>query len=120
MVPRRKSLVPPPPESCPLNTCMKYLGGAWTPNLIWYLAAGPRRFTELKHDLAGISSKMLTTRLRELTDLGILVREQIPTSPPTVEYRLTKLGLELKPAINAIASVGMRLKEIAALRKTRV
>jgi DNA-binding HxlR family transcriptional regulator len=90
---------------------MSYLGGAWTPNIIWYLGAGPRRFSELKHDLAGISAKMLTQRLRELTKIGIVNRSEVQTSPPTIEYRLTELGAELKPVLDAIVSVGMRLKE---------
>jgi DNA-binding HxlR family transcriptional regulator len=119
MVPRRKSRVTPPPEFCPLKTCMNYLGGAWTPNLIWYLAGGPRRFTELKHDLSGISAKMLTTRLRRLADLGIVDRLEVATSPPTIEYRLTDIGLELKPAIDAIVSVGVRLKKLAAQRAAK-
>ena len=110
MVPRRKNRAPAPPPDCPLKRCMGYLGGAWTPNIIWYLGAGPRRFSELKHDLAGVSAKMLAQRLRQLVKLGILVREEQPTSPPTVEYGLTALGQELKPAIDAIVRVGLRLK----------
>jgi DNA-binding HxlR family transcriptional regulator len=112
MVPRRKSKAPPPPPDCPLKRCMGYISGAWTPNIIWYLGAGPRRFTELKHDLAGVSAKMLTQRLRQLVTLGIVERTERPTSPPTVEYALTTLGQELKPAIDAIVSVGHRLKAV--------
>lgn len=110
MVPRRKNLVQPPPDTCPLKVCMSYLGGAWTPNIIWYLSASPRRFTELKQDLAGVSAKMLTQRLRGLMELGIVERIERKTSPPTVEYHLSTLGLELKPALEAIISVGLRLK----------
>ena len=85
-------------------------GGAWTPNIIWYLSAGPRRFGELRHDIPGISAKVLTTRLRDLEEKGIVLRDVKPTSPPSVEYSLTVLGGELKPAIGAIVSVGHRLK----------
>jgi DNA-binding HxlR family transcriptional regulator len=95
---------------------MSYIGGAWTPNVIWYLGAGPRRFSELKLDLAGVSAKMLTTRLRQLVEMGLVYREERPTSPPTVEYGLTALGGELRPAIQAIADVGMRLKELQLKR----
>jgi DNA-binding HxlR family transcriptional regulator len=49
MVPRRKNKVAPP--ECPLTACLKIVGGAWTPNVVWYLKAQPRRFTELKSDL---------------------------------------------------------------------
>ncbi len=98
---------------------MSYLGGAWTPNIIWYLSASPRRFTELKHDLAGVSAKMLTQRLRGLMESGIVGRKERTTSPPTVEYHLTTLGMELKPALEAIVSVGQRLKAHQATGKIR-
>lgn len=91
---------------------MRFLGGAWTPNIIWYLSGGPRRFSELKHDLSGISAKMLTQRLRDLTESGIVARMELSTSPPTVEYSLTETGMELKPAIDAIVRVGERLKKL--------
>jgi DNA-binding HxlR family transcriptional regulator len=95
---------------------MNFLGGAWTTNVIWYLGSGPRRFTELKTDLAGVSAKMLTHRLRKLTNLGVVQRSELHTSPPTVEYALTELGMELKPAIEAIVQVGAKLH--AAKRKS--
>lgn len=91
---------------------MSYIGGAWTTNIIWYLGAGPRRFSELKHDLAGVSAKMLTQRLRHLVQIGVVERREQPTSPPTVEYSLTTIGSELTPAINAIVRVGEKLKRL--------
>lgn len=115
MVPRRKNKVTPPPSTCPLKLCMNYIGGAWTPNIIWYLSGGPRRFSELKHDLSGVSAKMLTHRLRHLIEIGVVRREELPTSPPTVEYSLTKIGCELKPAIEAIVRVGEKLKRSGKL-----
>lgn len=115
MVPRRKSKVTSPPPACPLKVCMTFLGGAWTPNIIWYLSAGPRRFSELKHDLAGVSAKMLTQRLRHLVDMGVVERHEQSTSPPTVEYSLSDVGQELKPAIEAIVRVGEKLKRMKRL-----
>jgi len=111
MVVRRKNKIEPHPSGCPVDKCMAVIGGAWTPNIIWFLAGQPRRFSELKSDIEGISAKMLTTRLRKLEAEGIVLREVMPTSPPTVEYSLTELGKELKPAIDAIVDVGHRLKE---------
>jgi DNA-binding HxlR family transcriptional regulator len=91
--------------------CMALLGGAWTPNVIWYLIGGPRRFSELRSDIPPISAKVLTTRLRELEHLGVVNRTVVPTSPPSVEYELTALGRELVPAIRAISAVGHKLRE---------
>jgi len=106
----RKSKVAAPPPQCPLTTCMSLLGGAWTPNVIWYLSGGPRRFGELRRDIPRISAKVLAARLRALEKKGVIHREVMPTSPPSVEYELTELGSELIPVINAIVKVGHRLK----------
>jgi DNA-binding HxlR family transcriptional regulator len=108
----RPSRVTPPPEECPLTECMAFLGGAWTPNVVWYLREGPRRFNELRGDIPGISAKVLSTRLQRLAAEGIVTRTVMPTSPPTVEYELTDLGRELLPAVDAIVDVGHRLKQL--------
>lgn len=110
----RRSKAPPPPPGCPMAACMAVLGGAWTPSLIWKLSGGPRRFGELRRDIPGISPKMLATRLRELEEKGVVVREVVPTSPPSVEYSLSELGRELVPVINTIVRVGTRLREASA------
>jgi len=118
MVPRRKTLVPPP--VCPLTTCMRVIGGAWTPNVVWYLRGGARRFSELKSDLQGVSAKTLTARLRKLEVDGVVLREVKPTSPPTVEYRLTPLGSRLIPEVEAIVDVGNELKRLRRERDASV
>ena len=107
----RKSKAPPPPPGCPMAACMAVLGGAWTPSVIWKLSGGPRRFGELSRDIPSISPKMLTTRLRELERKGVVIREVVPSSPPSVEYSLSDLGRELVPVINTIVRVGTRLRE---------
>ncbi len=94
---------------CPMSKCMGLLGGLWTPELIWALSDGPRRFSEIQRSNAFISAKVLTTRLRDLEKRGVLTRSVMPTSPPTVEYALTPLGQDLLPAIRSIVEVGTRL-----------
>lgn len=107
----RKNQSPKPPPSCPLTECMAVIGGAWTTNVIWSLRMGPRRFSELRVDIPPVSPKVLTAQLRKLEKRGVLRREVKPTSPPSVEYSLTDLGAELVPAIDAIVSVGHKLKQ---------
>lgn len=109
---RRKNRTPHP--MCPLSDCMAFIGGAWTPNILWYLSSGPRRFCELRSDIPLVSAKVLTQRLRELEDRGLLSRVVMDTSPPSVEYALTALGLEFMPVIQAIAAVGQRLRDSSA------
>jgi DNA-binding HxlR family transcriptional regulator len=99
-----------PPLECPLTECMALLGGAWTPNVVWYLSGGPRRFGELRADIPPISAKILSARLRALKKKGVITRRVMPTSPPSVEYALTYVGRELVPAISAIVEVGRKLK----------
>lgn len=111
----RKSKVAPPPGGCPLSACLDLIAGAWAPNIIWYLSEAPRRFSELKADIPGISAKMLTARLKDLQSHGVIDRTVKPTSPPSVEYELTELGRELVPAINAIVAVGHKLKQRGSL-----
>jgi DNA-binding HxlR family transcriptional regulator len=110
MVKRRKSLVEHPPSECPLKRCMSLVTGAWTADLLWYLRAGERCFSELQSDLKGISAKVLTSRLRLLEREGVLERIPKPTSPPTVFYALTPLGSELLEAVTTIMDIGRRLK----------
>jgi DNA-binding HxlR family transcriptional regulator len=107
----RKSKAPAP--LCPLGECMSLLKGAWAPAVIWHLSGGPRRFGELRSDIGSVSAKVLSARLRELQAKGVVVRQVLPTSPPSVEYSLSELGQELSPAIAAIVSVGHRLKQRA-------
>lgn len=106
----RRNRAEPLEPLCPLGECMALLGGQWTPNIVWHLSGGPRRFSELRRDIPEISAKVLTTRLREMEEAGIVSRTVVPTSPPSVEYQLTDLGLELMPAIKAIVAVGKKLK----------
>ncbi|WP_299848007.1 helix-turn-helix domain-containing protein [uncultured Roseovarius sp.] len=110
----RKNASPKPPEPCMLTECMSVIAGAWAPNVIWCLRAGPRRFSELKSDIPPVTSKVLSTRLRELEDRGVILRTVMPTTPPSVEYQLTPLGAELIPALEAVVEVGHKLKALRA------
>lgn len=106
----RKNRSTPPPEPCLLTECMAIIAGAWAPNVIWHLRAGPRRFSELRIDIPPVSAKVLSQRLRELESRGVITRTIQPTTPPSVEYALTGLGQELVPALSAIVDVGHKLK----------
>lgn len=107
----RKNRSAPPPEPCALTECMAIIAGAWAPNVIWHLRAGPRRFNELRLDIPPISAKVLSQRLRELEGRKVITRTIQPTTPPSVEYALTHLGRELVPALEAIVDVGHKLKQ---------
>jgi DNA-binding HxlR family transcriptional regulator len=103
----RKTVAPPP--GCPMSACMSLLGGVWTPDVIWNLSEGARRFSELRRAMPTISAKVLSARLKDLEGRGVLRRSVLATTPPSVEYALTELGEELIPAIRAIVDVGSKL-----------
>lgn len=105
----RKSVAAALTRKCPMSACMALLGGMWTPNVIWQLSHGARRFGELAKEIPGISPKMLSVRLRELETKRVVVRTVIPDSPPSVRYALSPLGQELTPVIESIVKVGWRL-----------
>lgn len=111
----RKNRSAPPPQTCALTECMAIIAGAWAPNVIWHLRAGPRRFNELRVDIPPISAKVLSQRLRELESRRVITRTIQPTNPPSVEYALTPLGRELVPALDAIVEVGHKLKATAPI-----
>jgi len=110
MLKQRRNDSPRPPPTCALSLCVSYLSGEWTPNILWYLAAQPRRFSELKRDLAGVSAKVLTQRLKRLQADGLILRSSVGSSPPSVEYSLTELGHELRPALVSLVRVGELIK----------
>lgn len=97
-----------PANQCPVKEVLRFLAGAWTPEIFYHLGQGPQRFGQLQKAI-GSSPKMLTTRLRELESHGIVRREVVPSKPPAVYYHLTDFGREFKPVLQAIVKVGKGL-----------
>ncbi len=106
----RNNPTPRPPPECPVLGCIELIRGAWAPNVVWFLANGPRRFGELRRDISQVSAKVLAARLRAMEAQGVIARHEIATSPATVEYNLTPAGSELVPVVHLLLDVGMKLK----------
>lgn len=79
-------------ETCASHQAVGRLADKWTLLLIYALAQGTKRYSELQRQIAGISPKMLTQTLRSLEENGYVEREIFPEVPPRVEYSLTELG----------------------------
>jgi DNA-binding HxlR family transcriptional regulator len=82
---------------------LKLVGDKWSVLIVAMLGDGPRRFSELRRAIEGISQRMLTLTLRGLERDGLVSRTVFPTIPPRVDYELTKLGLTLLEPIGALA-----------------
>lgn len=78
------------------------LGKRWSGILLAVLMQGEARFAELRRAVPGISERMLSDRLTELTAAGLVVREVVPGPPLGVNYRLTRAGAALGPAMEAL------------------
>jgi DNA-binding HxlR family transcriptional regulator len=89
---------------------MRLLGGRWRLLLVSYLLDGPRRFSDLRRDMPGISQRMLTLDLRALEDAGLVRRTVYPEVPVRVEYDLTADGDRLRPVVGVMREFGLWLK----------
>jgi DNA-binding HxlR family transcriptional regulator len=67
----------------------------WTVLILIVLGAKPRRFSEIHRAVPDISKRMLTQTLRDLERDGMVTRHVFPTKPPSVEYRLSPLGVSV-------------------------
>jgi DNA-binding HxlR family transcriptional regulator len=80
------------------------VGDKWSMQVVMQLADGPRRFSELKRALDGVSQRMLTLTLRGLERDGLISRHVTPTIPPRVDYVLTELGSSLREPVRALGA----------------
>jgi DNA-binding HxlR family transcriptional regulator len=79
------------------------LGKRWTGVIIGALCNGPARFAEIARAVPGITEGMLSGRLQELQEAGIVEREVLEGPPLATVYRLTERGTSLEPALMALA-----------------
>jgi len=84
-------------DACGLAHAMELLGERWAMLVLRELAYGPRRFSELKADLTGISANVLTQRLTELEARGLVRRSKLPPPASVQVYEATEWGLEVVP-----------------------
>ncbi|WP_342346932.1 helix-turn-helix domain-containing protein [uncultured Nitrospira sp.] len=101
--------LPPSSFGCPLDSLLRVLAGPWTIYILCRLHNnGETRFGQLKRQMPGISSKMLTERLRSLEKAEIIFRHQASTIPLQVIYGLTTEGRELTTILNQINTLAGR------------
>lgn len=85
---------------CPhFHAAIELIGKRWTGAIVCALTDRPLRFGELTKAVPGLSDRLLSRRLRELEDEGLVKREVESGSPVRVTYSLTEAGTDLGPAI---------------------
>jgi len=104
-------------SSCPVRDVLDRIGDKWSVLILMMLAQGPKRFSVLNKAVGDISKRMLTQTLRSLQRDGLVERTVYPTTPPTVDYRLTRLGQSaLVPLTGLIVWADARHDEIRHAR----
>src|SRR5260221_8599444 len=89
-------------KNCPTRQVLDLIADKYTVLVIIFLQDTPRRFSELKRMITGISQKVLTQTLRSLEREGLLTRTIYAEVPPRVEYALTPLGATLIEPLAAL------------------
>ena len=91
---------------CPIRDVLDQIGDKWSTLLLLTLADGPQRFGAIKRMVPDISQRMLTQTLRDLQRDGLINRTVFPTTPPSVEYRLTPARPIAAQALGRIDRLG--------------
>ena len=95
-------------DACGLAHAMELLGERWAMLVLRELAYGPRRFSDLKNDLQGISANVLTQRLTELEARGLVRKTRLPPPAAVQVYEATAWGLEVVPVIASLGKWAAR------------
>jgi DNA-binding HxlR family transcriptional regulator len=102
---------------CPVDAMMRVMDGRWKGTILWRLLDGPRRTSELRRSIPGITERMLIRHLQELAADGIVERDDKKTIPPCVYYSLSSYGRTLAPVVETMCKWGRsHLKRLAARR----
>ncbi|WP_020620330.1 winged helix-turn-helix transcriptional regulator [Paenibacillus daejeonensis] len=91
-------------QICPrFERAVEILSKRWTTLIVYQLLEGPQRFVAIENSLTNLSSKVLSERLKELEEEGIIERTVYPEKPVRIEYALTSKGQELAPLMEQIS-----------------
>ena len=104
-------------ERCGAQQVLERIADRWTALVIYALADGTKRYSQLQRTIGGVSQKMLTQTLRNLERDGLVERQVYPVIPPKVEYSLTPLGRTLIEPLRSICKwAEMHLVELEQAR----
>jgi DNA-binding HxlR family transcriptional regulator len=95
-------------DPCGIARALDLLGERWALLVVRELVLGPKRFTDLRGGLPGLSPDVLVQRLRDLERAGIMRRGTLPPPAGSRIYELTEWGHELEPVLLALGRWGSR------------
>jgi DNA-binding HxlR family transcriptional regulator len=89
-------------DACGTAHALELIGERWALIVLRELLLGPRRFSDLRADIPGISANVLTQRLTELEERGLVRRTRLPPPAAREVYEATPWGLEAEPVVQAL------------------
>ncbi|GGU90584.1 HxlR family transcriptional regulator [Actinomadura cremea] len=95
-------------QFCGLARALEMIGERWTLLIVRDLLSGPKRYTDLRKGLVAIPTNILSTRLKQLEEAGLVVRRALPRPERAIVYELTDYGRDLEPALIALGRWGAR------------
>jgi DNA-binding HxlR family transcriptional regulator len=95
-------------EACGIPRALDRVGERWALMIVRELLLGPKRFTDIRASLPGLSADILAQRLRELEATGVVRHHKLPPPAASQVYDLTEWGLELEPVVVALGRWGAR------------
>ncbi len=95
-------------DGCAAAHALDLVGERWALLVVRELLLGPKRFTDLRAGLPGVSPNVLAQRLRELERVGVVRRRRLPPPAASKVYELTEWGAELEPVIVRLGRWGAR------------
>src|ERR1700732_2547980 len=108
------------PHSCPFAEFLEILARPWTMHILWVLSTnGPTRFGVLRRQVEGISSRVLTERLRVLEQKGFVYRDYEPTIPPAVTYGITKRMKDIQKVMGNLDELARKWQQEDAHLRTK-
>lgn len=107
----------PLPDCSGVGDLLSRIGDKWSVQVVVVLHHRAERFNGVKRGVPGISQQMLTRTLRNLERDGLIDRTVRATTPPQVQYKLTKLGMSLAEPVRALAT--WAIDNRAAIRDNR-
>jgi DNA-binding HxlR family transcriptional regulator len=94
------------PYTCGVDVAVTALGGRWRTIVLARIKQGATGFAQLRRQIPGISEKMLSAALRDLTAAGFVRRNEVRHRPLEVRYTLTEEGSRIAPALAALNAWG--------------
>ncbi|ONI89797.1 hypothetical protein ALI22I_15080 [Saccharothrix sp. ALI-22-I] len=105
-------------DGCASAHALDVVGERWALLVVRELLLGPKRFTDLRAGLPGISPNVLTQRLGELRQAGVVVRRRLPPPMSVRIYELTPWGEDLRTVITALGRWGLRSPALPTLARS--